>query len=172
MIGKKMEEAINEQINAEIYSAYLYFSMSSHAAANGLPGAANWMYIQAKEELTHALRFYRYLNDQGEQGLMQAVAAPPTSFKSALHMFEETLKHEKLVTSRINELADLAVREKDHATAAMLQWFITEQVEEEKNAVEIIQHLKMVGENQGALLMLDQKLGARAFTPPPDMQGL
>jgi ferritin len=130
------------------------------------------MYIQAKEEMTHALRFANYLSDQGEQVLVEAVAQPPTAFKSALHMFEETLKHEKIVTGRINDLADLAAQEKDHASATLLQWFVTEQVEEEKNATEIVGLLKMAGEHKGALLMLDKDLGARVFTPPPDMPTL
>jgi ferritin len=172
MISKKMAKAINKQINAELYSSYLYFAMSSQAAVIGLKGLANWMYVQTKEEMTHALKFCNYLSDQGEQALMEAIGQPPTSFKSPLHMFEETLKHEKIVTSRINELANLAAEEKDHATAALLQWYITEQVEEEKNATEIIALLKMAGDNKGALIMLDKDLAARTFVPPPGMTTL
>lgn len=172
MISKKMAKAINSQINAEMYSAYLYLSMSGHAAVSGLKGIANWMYVQAKEEMTHALRFHNYLLDQGEPVVMEAIAQPPVTFKSPLHMFEETLKHEKVVTGRINNLASLAVQEKDHATGAMLQWFVTEQVEEEKNASEIVGMLKMAGENRGALIMLDRELGVRTFVPPPDMPAL
>lgn len=172
MISKKMAKAINKQINAELYSSYLYFAMSSHATFVSLKGIANWMYVQAKEEMTHALRFCNYLADQGEQAVMEAVGQPPTAFKSALDMFHETLKHEKIVTARIHELANLGMQEKDHATLALLQWFITEQVEEEKNATEIIGLLKMAGDNKGALLMLDKDLAARTFVPPPDMLNL
>jgi ferritin len=166
MISKKMTEALNNQINAELYSAYLYLAMSSYASHNGLPGVANWMNIQAKEEMTHAERFYNYVNSQGAHVVLQAIECPPSDFDSALAIFEQTLEHEQKVTSLINDLANLAVEEKDHATQIMLQWFVSEQVEEEESANDILTKLKLAGEQGGGLFMIDKELAARTFTPP------
>ena len=166
MISKKMEAALNEQLNKEMYSAYLYMSMSTHSTHIGLKGFANWFMVQYQEEMMHAMRFYNYINDQGGRVMLVAIDAPPTEFESPLDMFEKTLKHEQFVTKRINDLVDLAIKEKDHATNIFLQWFITEQIEEEANDNDVIAKLKLVGKKGDALLMLDKELAARVFTPP------
>ncbi|OVE74739.1 ferritin [bacterium E08(2017)] len=166
MIGKKMVDALNDQINAEIYSAYLYMAMSSWAANAGMAGAAKWFFGQAQEEMTHALKFYNYIQSQGERGVMLAIEQPPADYDSLLHAFEETLAHEQKVTARINALADLAIEEKDHATSIMLQWFVSEQVEEEESVNEIIDKLKLAGADGSGLYMIDKELGARVFTAP------
>jgi ferritin len=164
-----MAAAINRQINAELYSSYLYLSMSAYATNIGMKGTAHWLFVQAQEEATHAMRFYSYLNDQGAHAQMDAIAKPPTEFKSVLDVFENVLKHEKHVTALIHGLVDLAAKEKDPATAVMLQWFVTEQVEEESNATEIVGKLKLAGNNGGGLFMIDKDLAARVFAPPPDL---
>ncbi len=166
MLSKKMGAALNEQLNKELYSAYLYMSMSAYSTHIGLKGFANWFMVQYQEEMMHAMKFYNYINDQGEQVKLMAIDAPPTEFDSPLDMFEKTLKHEQFVTKRINNLVDLAIKEKDHATNISLQWFITEQIEEEANDNDVIAKLKLVGKKGDALLMLDKELSARVFTPP------
>ncbi|MFA5928920.1 MAG: ferritin [Candidatus Margulisiibacteriota bacterium] len=166
MISKKMTEAINDQIVAELYSAYLYLSMESYAKFVGLKGTATWFRVQAMEEFTHADKFFKYVLDQGGRVVLGAIAKPDSDFKSALDVFERTLAHEKIVTSRINKLATLAQKENDHASSAMLQWFITEQIEEEANPSEIIQQLKLLGKDGSGLFMIDQQLAARVFVPP------
>lgn len=171
MLSKKMEAALNEQLNKELYSAYLYMSMSAYSTHIGLKGFANWFMVQYQEEMMHAMKFYNYINDQGGQVKLMAIDAPPTEFTSPLDMFDKTLKHEQFVTKRINNLVDLAIKEKDHATNIFLQWFITEQVEEEANGNDIITKLKLVGKKGDALLMLDKELAARVFTPPAASQG-
>jgi ferritin len=163
MIGKKMEAALNKQINNEIYSAYLYAAMSAQAANDGFKGVANWFMVQAKEEMTHAMKFFDYLIDQQARPALLEIKQPPAQFKSPLDMFEKTLEHEKTVTKAINDLVDLAARENDHATAIMLQWFVTEQIEEEANASEIIGNLKLIGDSKGGLFMMDHQLGKREF---------
>jgi len=167
MLSKKMEEALNKQLNNELYSAYLYLSMSSYSTYIGLKGFANWFMVQYQEEMAHALKFYKYILDQGSQVKLMAIAQPMTEFKSPLDMFEKTLQHEKFVTKSINDLVDLAISEKDHATNIFLQWYVTEQIEEESNDHEIISKLKLVGEEGPALLMLDKELATRVFKPPP-----
>ena len=161
-----MEAALNEQLNKEMYSAYLYMSMSAYSTHIGLKGFANWFMVQYQEEMLHAMKFYNYINDQGGRVMLIAIDAPPTAFESPLDMFEKTLKHEQFVTKRINDLVDLAIKEKDHATNIFLQWFITEQIEEEANDNDVIAKLKLVGKKGDALLMLDKELAARVFTPP------
>jgi ferritin len=166
MISKKMTKALNKQINAELYSSYLYFSMSTYASTLGMKGVTHWMFIQGQEELTHALRQMQYVTTQGDQVVLEAVPQPPAKFTSLLHMFQEVLKHEKKVTALINNLVNLAQQEKDHATEIFLQWFVSEQVEEEQNATEIVGKLKMVGSSGGGLFMIDNELAARQFVPP------
>jgi len=166
MLSKRMTEALNEQINKEIYSAYLYLSMSAYSTFIGLKGFANWFMVQYQEEMTHAMKIYDYINDQGGQVKLLAVEQPPTEFGSPLEMFEKTLEHEKFVTKRINDLVDLAIKEKDHASNIFLQWFVTEQIEEEANDNEIISKLKLVGKEGNGLFMIDKELAARVFTPP------
>ena len=166
MISKEIEEALNQQINKEIYSAYLYQSMSAHTAFLGLKGFANWFAIQVQEELSHAQKIYDYVNDQGGKVKLMAIEQPPSEFESPLDMFGKTLAHEKFVTKSINELVDLAIKVNDYATQIFLQWFITEQIEEESNDNDIISKLKFIGKDGNGLLMLDKELGARIFTQP------
>jgi len=166
MISEKMVNALNEQINKEIYSAYLYMSMSAYSTFIGLKGFANWFMVQYQEEMTHAMKIYDYVNDQGTQVKLMAISQPPTDFESPLDMFEKTLDHEKFVTKSINGLVDLAIEEKDHATNIFLQWFVTEQIEEEGNDNDIIAKLKLVGSEGNGLFMLDKELAQRVFTPP------
>ncbi len=166
MISKKIEQALNDQINAELYSAYLYLSMAAYFEAENLPGFANWMRIQTQEETMHAMKIYDYVNERGGRVLLKPIAGPQTKWKSPLAAFEATYKHEQVVTGRINELVDLAIEEKDHASNAFLQWFVTEQVEEEQSADEIVQKLTLIKDSQGAMYMLDKEMGQRVFTPP------
>ena len=168
MLGKKMEEALNEQMNKEIYSAYIYQSMSAHASFMGLKGFANWFDVQREEEISHSRKIYDFINERGGKVKLLAVEEPPGEFDSALDMFEKTLAHEQFITKSINELMDLAIEEKDHATQIFLQWFVTEQIEEEDNDREIIDKLKLIGNDGNGLLMLDKELGARTFTPPAE----
>ena len=165
MLSKKMENALNEQINKEMYSAYLYMSMSAHSTNIGLSGFANWFMVQYKEEMEHAMKIYDYVNDRGGKVSLKAINEPLSTFKDAMDMFQKTLKHEQFITKSINELVDLAIKEKDHATQIFLQWFVTEQIEEEGNDNNIIAKLKFIGENGNGLLMLDKELLARVFTP-------
>ncbi len=166
MISQKMTDALNLQMNKELFSSYLYLSMSAHASHVGLPGVANWFYVQAKEELGHVEQFYGYINRQGQRVLLDAIEKPDSEFTSALSMFETALEHEQFVTASVNELVNLALDERDHATEIFLQWFVSEQVEEEENAFDIIAQLKLAGEGGGGLFMVDKELGTRVFTPP------
>ncbi|TFG37797.1 MAG: ferritin [Syntrophobacterales bacterium] len=165
MLNKKMLDELNTQINREIYSAYLYMSMSAYSQYIGLKGFANWFMVQYQEEMGHAMKIYHYVIDQGEKVTLKAIDGPPTEFESPLDMFEKTLVHEKFVTKSINELVDLAIDEKDHATKIFLQWFVTEQIEEEGNDNDIINQLKLIGGDGNGLLMLDRELGTRIYTP-------
>lgn len=166
MLSATMEAALNGQLNKEIYSAYLYMSMSAYSSSIGLKGFANWFMVQYQEEMSHAMKFYDYISDQGGRVKLAAIDQPPTEFTSLLAMFEKTLTHEQFVTRSINELVDLAIAEKDHATNIFLQWYVTEQIEEEGNDNDIIAKLKLVGEDGNGLLMLDKELAMRVFTPP------
>lgn len=161
MIDEKVEEAINKQINEEMFSAYLYLSMSAYFEDAGLKGFANWMHVQYQEEVEHGMKFYNYLIDRGGRIKLYAIKEPEQNWDSALHAFEETLKHEKHITQCINNLVDLAEKKKDRATFNLLQWYIDEQVEEESNDEEIISQLKMLGDSGHGLLMLDKELGSR-----------
>ncbi|MFH1469256.1 MAG: ferritin [Pseudomonadota bacterium] len=166
MIKPAIQEALNNQINAEYYSAFLYLSMSAWAEREGLPGMANWFKIQFQEEQFHADRFFGYLLERGGHVTLTAIEGPPSSWSSPLEAFEATLVHERHVTSLIDALASLAMDERDHATLAFLQWFITEQVEEEAAADAIVAQLKLVGDSGHGRLMLDREMAARVFTPP------
>ncbi|ADK84701.1 Ferroxidase [Desulfarculus baarsii DSM 2075] len=169
MIGKAMEAAINKQINAELYSSYLYLAMSAWLDGLQLPGFAHWMRVQAQEEMTHAMRFYAYLGGRGGQTALEAIQAPPGQWASPLACFEEVAAHEAKVTALINGLMDLALEARDHASVNMLQWFIAEQVEEEASAAEVIGKLKLVAQTHGGLFMLDKDMAARTFVMPPDL---
>jgi len=166
MISRTMQDALNEQIKWEFYSAYLYLSMSACFEAEGLAGFANWMRVQAQEELTHGMRFYSYVNSRGGRVLLQSLDGPPTQWDSPMQALQDTLEHERIVTSRINDLVRLALSENDHATHIFLQWFVTEQVEEEASATEILQKLKLMGEQGNGLFMLDRELALRRFVMP------
>lgn len=165
MLTEKMLAALNEQINKEIYSGYLYMSMSAYSDYIGLKGFANWFMVQYQEEMEHAMRIYNYIQGQGGQVKLMAIEQPHTDFESPLDMLKKTLEHEKFVTKRINDLVDIAVKEKDHATQIMLQWFVTEQIEEEANPTDIINQLKLVGKEGDGLFMIDKELAARKFIP-------
>ena len=166
MIDEKMREALNKQVNAEIYSAYLYLSMSAYFQSVNLSGFANWMRVQWQEELAHGLKFYDYVNERGGRVVLQAVEAPPSEWDSPLAVFEQVYEHEQKVTGMINKLVDLAVEKKDHATNNFLQWFVSEQVEEEASADEVLQKVKRVGDDPSGLFMIDQELGQRVFVAP------
>lgn len=161
MVTKQMEKALNEQINKEFYSAYLYLSMSAYCNKLGMPGCEHWFRMQYDEEVIHMTKMFDYLMQHGGEARLMKIDEPPAEFNSILGAFEASLKHEQFVTKSINELLDVAVAEKDHATQVFLQWFITEQVEEEANVKEIVDRLKMIGENGAALMMIDDKLGLR-----------
>jgi ferritin len=165
MLSKKMEKALNDQIKWEYYSAYLYLSLSSHFQSLGLPGFANWMDVQFQEEQFHARKMFDYVLAKGGKIQLQGIEAPQHTWKSTLAAFEFALSHEFVVTRRINDLVDLAQKEKDHASAIFLQWFVTEQVEEESNFGDTVNKLKLVGDG-GGLFLLDRELAARVFTPP------
>jgi ferritin len=158
-----MFEALNLQLNRELYSGYLYLSMSAFFASKGLPGFANWMRVQALEELTHAMKFFDYITKAGGEVKLQAIEAPPANWPSTQKVFEATLEHEQRVTSSINDLVGLAIAEKDYATNNFLQWFVAEQMEEEENARSILDRLGLTGEERGPLFFLDQELGKRVF---------
>lgn len=162
-INKKVEEVLNNQVNAEFWSAYLYLSMSAWCESNGLKGFANWMRVQFQEETTHALKIYDYVLSRSGEIKLQPIAAVQTSWDSPLHLFEETYQHECKVTEMIARCYEVAVEEKDHATSNMLQWFVDEQTEEESNALEIIAQLKIVGEKGDGLFFLDKELALRVF---------
>jgi len=168
MISQKMADAINKQINNEIYSAYLYMAMSANSSNMGLNGFATWFMVQYHEEMFHAMKQYNYLLDQGAVVHLQTIKEPPKTFASAKEMFEKTLEHEKFVTRSINEIADLAMAEKDHGTYQFIQWYVTEQIEEEKNDNEILQKLKLGGDSGPGLFMIDEQLGTRALTAQAD----
>ena len=162
MPSKVVLDALNEQIKQELYSAYLYLSMSTHCEAVNLPGFAHWLRVQSKEELGHAMKFRGHIEDRGGRVRLQAIDQPPAEFKSPLDMFKQILEHEKKISSLINKLYELALKENDYATQIVLQWFISEQVEEEKNVTALVEQLKMIGESAGALIMLDRHLASRS----------
>ncbi|WP_448384178.1 ferritin [Desulfosoma sp.] len=167
MLSEKMAKALNDQINAELYSSYLYFAMAAYCRDVGLNGCARWMEAQALEELSHAVKFYHFVAERGGRVVLSAIEAPPTTWASPLAVFEDVAKHENKVTGLIHHLVDVAIAEKDHATNNFLQWFVAEQVEEEASVGEIVQQMKLMGEAQGGLFMLDRELGQRVFTLPP-----
>jgi ferritin len=165
MLSPKMLAALNAQINAEYYSAYLYLSMAAYAESINLKGLANWFRIQMQEEMVHALRFFDFVNSRRGRVELKPVEGPPTKWDSPLAVFEATLKHEQHVTALINGLVRQAAEENDYATHSFLQWFVNEQVEEEATADQIIQQLRMIQDAPGGLFMLDRELAQRALTP-------
>lgn len=161
VIKESVQRAVNEQIRNEFYSAYVYLSMSAYCETINLRGFATWMRLQSKEEVTHAMRLFDFLIHRGGRVVLQPIDQPPVEFGSPLDVAQQTLEHEQKVTAMIESLYELAAKENDYATQAALQWFITEQVEEESNASQIVEQLKMIGDNRTALLMLDMELAKR-----------
>ncbi len=161
MLSKTLEEALNEQVNSEYYSSFLYLSMSSYFETMNLLGMAKWMRMQYEEEIMHAIKIFDMIVDMEGTVKLKPVDGPPTEFKSALDVFEKSLAHERKVTGMINDIYSLARKENDYAVQSALQWFIDEQVEEEKSALEIVRQLEMIGDETTPLLMLDSKLGSR-----------
>ena len=169
MISEKLLDALNEQVNAEYYSAYLYHSMSASMENTALKGTANWLFVQAKEEMAHGINIYQYILDRGEAPVLAAIQQPPVTFKDIKEIFEMVYEHEQKVTSLINAIATLALQENDHACYQFIMWYVNEQVEEESNASDIIDKIELIGDEKGLLLALDIELGARAYVNPfPD----
>ncbi len=162
MISDKMQQALNDQLNLELYSAYVYLSMGAHFQHENLSGFASWMEAQAREETGHAAKFYKFINSIGGRVTLKAIEQPPTSFESPLSIFEQALEHEKVVTQSIHRLVALAREENDYATDVFLQWFVTEQVEEVAAADEIVKKLRLVGSDPRGLFMIDRQLAMRA----------
>jgi ferritin len=165
MLTRKIQDALNRQMNRELFSAYLYLSMAAYFESLSLPGFANWMKIQIQEETFHGMKFFGYINERDGRALMQDIEAPETQWESPRAAFEHVLNHEQIVSSLINDLVDLSIEKKDHATNSFLQWFVNEQIEEESSANDVLQKIKLAGDGAG-LFMLDQQLGQRIFTPP------
>ena len=160
-LTQKMEDAINEQIQAEYYSSYLYLAMAAYCDSINMPGYGHWMRVQAREEMAHVMKFYHYVVDRGGRVVFGAIEQPPVEYTSILAVAAETYAHEQKVTSLIGKLYEVAVAEKDYATQSFLQWYIDEQVEEEDNARTIVEQLKMVGDHVSGLFMLDRHLASR-----------
>ena len=168
MLDKEMESALNNQLNAEMYSAYLYLSMAAYFQSINLGGFANWMRVQNQEEMVHAMKFYDFINERGGRVTLKPIDAPATQWESPLAAFEAAYAHEQKVTGLINNLVETALEKRDHATNIFLQWFVSEQVEEEDSANEVVQKINLLGEAKGGMFMLDRELGQRTFTPPTE----
>ena len=168
MFNKKIHNEMNDQIQRELESAYIYLSMAAYLDSANLPGMAQWMKMQFQEEQAHALKFYDYVIDRGGRVTLQPIGQPPVEFQSPLDVFEKSLAHEQKITGHINDLYALAIEERDYASQILLQWFVEEQVEEEKNVGDVVDTLKMIGDNTHALLMLDRELGQRQ--PPVEAE--
>jgi ferritin len=160
-LSKKLQDALNDQVNAELHSAYTYLSMVAYFEAENWPGFAHWMRVQSREEIEHAIKIFDFINDRGGRVTLQAIDKPPVRFRSPLDAFQKAYQQEQKVTGLIHKLYELAVKENDYPTQVMLHWFIDEQVEEEKITGEVVAKLEMVSEHKPALLMLDRELGAR-----------
>lgn len=166
MICNKIKDAINAQINRELYSEYLYLSMSAWFAKENLDGFANWMNVQAQEERFHAMKFFNYLIERGAAVILEQIDKPESDFQRPLKAFELALEHEQYISKNINDLMDIAIQENDHAARSFLQWYVDEQVEEEASADKIVSKLRMIGDRIEGIFMLDNELGQRVFTPP------
>ena len=165
MLSKTLEDALNEQVNKEYYSAFLYLSMASHFETINMLGMASWMRMQYEEEIMHAMKIFDMIIDMEGRAVLKKIDGPPTEFDSVISVFEQTLEHERNVTKMINGIYALAHKENNYAVQSALQWFIDEQVEEEKSVLEIVNQLKMIGDETTPLLMLDSKLGSRTDSP-------
>ena len=166
MLNEKVQKALNDQVAAEFYSAHLYLAMSAYFESVDLPGAANWMRVQYKEELTHAEKIFDYVIERDNRAIVKSFDAPPIEWESPLKAFEAAYKHEQKVTGLINDLLELARSERDHATEIFLQWFVNEQVEEESSVKAVVQQLKLVDDSKNGRFMIDRELAGRVFTPP------
>jgi ferritin len=164
-MNKKIEEAFNEHLNAELYSSYLYLSMSNYFAAQNLEGMTSWMRVQAGEEEAHGMKFIDFINERGGRVILKQIDEPKVEWSSPLEAFQDAYNHECLISSKINKLVDLAIAESAHAANTFLQWFVTEQVEEEATALSIVEKLKMIDNNSMGLLMIDEQLGQRTAEP-------
>lgn len=171
MLKEPVAQKLNEQINAELYSAYLYYGMANYFEQTSLPGAAHWMRMQALEEMAHVTKFGAFINDRRGKVSLAAIAAPPATWESPLAAFEAAYVHEVMVTGLINALVDLAQQHSDHATLNFLQWFVGEQVEEEASVDQIVQQLKLIDKSEGGLFMLDKELASRPVSLPPELTG-
>ncbi len=168
MIKEELLKAMNDQLNAELYSSYLYLSMEAYFESEGLKGFANWMHVQVQEEMMHAAKFFDYINERGGRVVLESIDKPPVEWDGPVAVFEHTLKHEQMVTERINKLVDLATDLNDHAAVNFLQWFVAEQVEEESSVGDILRQVRMVDGNPAGLFMLDKEMATRTFTMPAD----
>ena len=166
MISEKLTKALSGQVNAEYYSAYLYHSMSANMENAALKGAANWLFVQAKEEMAHGINMYQYLLDRGALPVLTEIAQPPATFIDIEDIFKSVYEHEQKVTAMINAIATLAMQESDHACYQFIMWYVNEQVEEESNASDILSRIQMIGDDKGLLLSLDNELAARTFVNP------
>ncbi len=162
-LNKNVEAILNNQINKEFWSAYFYLSMSNYLNANGMSGFANWMKVQFEEETSHAMKMMDFVNERGGRVILEPIAEVPSEWEGVLNIYEETLRHEEVVTGLINECVNVAIEEKDHATVNFLQWFVDEQVEEEAGVSEIIDQLKMIGCQGNGLYMIDKEFKSRVF---------
>jgi len=169
MLSKTLTKVLNDQVNAEMYSAYLYLSMSAYTEGMGLKGAANWLYTQAQEEMAHAIHMYQYVLDRGAVPALPAIKAPEASFAGLTDVFEKVLAHERKVTERLNNIATLAMKDNDHACYQFIMWYVNEQVEEESSCTDILSKLALIDNNKGHLLNLDNELATRTYNNPfPD----
>ncbi len=167
MLSQKLQDALNEQINRELYSEYIYLSMEAYMRQNDLDGIANFFHVQTQEEHFHAMKIYNFVIDRGGKIVLKQLDAPPVEFKSVIDVFEQTLKHEQFISKSINELMDIAIKEADHAVISFLKWYVDEQVEEESTVTKILSKLKLIGGEGHGLLMIDSELAQRTFNPPP-----
>ncbi|HUV42222.1 MAG TPA: ferritin [Sedimentisphaerales bacterium] len=170
MITSKLQNALNEQINAEFYSAYLYLSMAAYFESMSLQGFANWMRAQAQEELAHAMKFYDFINQRDGRVTLKQIAQPPADWDSAITALKTVHEHEQNITQLINKLVNLAAAQKDHATYAFLQWFVNEQVEEQQKTSDIVGKLKLLNDTPAGLYMIDAEIHRRVFTPVAEQQ--
>ncbi len=168
MLTEKLEQELNKQVNAEMYSAYLYLSMSAYLASKNLSGFSNWMKVQFEEEQSHAMKLYNYILERGGRVILEQVEAPKKVWNGIIDVFEDVLEHEQKVTSLINNLIDVSISEKDHASVSMLQWFINEQVEEEASVSDMLDQLKLIEGKGSGLFMLDREAKQRVFVPIKD----
>ncbi len=171
MLSEKIQAALNDQINFELFSSYIYFSMAAWFESEDLPGHANWMKVQAMEEMAHVDKLYSFIHERDGRVLAAAIDAPPQSWESPLAAFSHAYKHEQIVSRRFNKLVDLALAESDHATNSFLQWFVNEQVEEEASVKSVVQQLKMIGSEGQGVFMIDRELGQRVFVSPTANSG-